>query len=255
MSLVPVKIVTPGQGATPTKGFHPSECKLADANSSQPVAMLQADFAVAAGSPAIQALSPAAWFQWNRGVAVSQWDDQSGNGRHLKQATATNQPAVQADGSLLFDGVDNFMKCDAFTLNQPATVYALIKQVTWTLNDAIWDGNTDATMYLYQSDLTPRVRAFAGTATAVNTNLPVDTYAAVCAVYNGASSLTQVNSTAPATGNAGASNAGGFHLGTKGGAASGFSNIQVREVIIFAQAHDAGQREAVINYLRRLGGL
>jgi hypothetical protein len=253
---IPVKIVAPGEGSQPARNFAPGSCRLADANSSQPVAMRQEDFAVAAGSPAVAALNPAAWFKWNQGVAVSQWDDASGNGRHLKQATATNQPAVQADGSLLFDGVDNFMKCDAFTLNQPVTVYALLKQVTWTLNDIIWDGNTDATMYLYQSDLSaPRIRTFAGTALTPTADLALDTYGVVAAVYNGASSLHQVNNQTATTGNAGAANPGGFHLGTKGGAANGFSNIQVREVIIFNAAHDAITRETVVRYLRRLGGV
>ena len=46
-------------------------------------------------------LSPAAWYKAESGITlngsnVSQWDDQSGNGRHLVQATSARQPAYLA---------------------------------------------------------------------------------------------------------------------------------------------------------------
>src|SRR6185369_16031814 len=115
----------------------------------------------------VRSLSPAAWFRFNRGITqaggfASQWADQSGNGRHLKQPTGTNQPAVNADGSLLFDGVDNFMQCDAFTLNQPFTVALKMKQVTWTSSDCIFDGNTALSALLNQASISPILFMFAG---------------------------------------------------------------------------------------------
>lgn len=197
-----------------------------------------------------------AWFQFNNGITVtgsgvSQWDDQSGNGRHLKQGTDTNRPALQGDGTILFDGVDNFLKCDAFTLNQPETIYILGRQVTWTNGDCICEGNSNTTGRIVQNSATPQLNISAGNSVASNTDWTVNTYMAVVAVFNGASSSLRVNNNAEVTGNAGAGNMGGFSLGANANP-GGFSNIQVKEVIIYSAAHDAATRDAVIAYLLTL---
>jgi hypothetical protein len=208
-----------------------------------------------AGANLIRSLNPAAWFRFGIGVSASQWTDQSGNGRHLLQATATNQPAVQTDGSLLFDGADNFMKCDAFTLNQPETVYFLGKQVTYTLDDTIWDGNATNSGRCFQQTNSPEIKAHAGTGSSANSDLAVDTYGVVVAVYNGANSLIQVNNGTPVTGNFGAANMGGFMIGSDGTGTARWGHIQVKEVILFAAAHDAATRARVVRYLSRVGNL
>lgn len=201
----------------------------------------------------------AAWFRFGRGItssggAVSQWNDDSGNARHLLQATGANQPTLQSDGSILFDGSNDYLKCVAFTLAQPATVYWLGKQVTWTVSAALFGGDTANTLDVTNTGSSPNVLMNAGSSAATNTNLALDVYAALAAVYNGASSLLQVNNTTATTGNAASAAAGGFTLGAKGNLAN-FSNIQVKEVLIFSAAHDAETRARVMAYLARVGGL
>lgn len=207
----------------------------------------------------VAGLGPAAWFRFNTGITsalglVSQWDDVSGNGRHLLQATETNQPTLEADGSITFDGVDNYLKCDAFTLDQPETVYLLMKQVTWTVDEYFVDGNASQTGGLQTITATPSFRQNAGAVTAANENLAVDAYGVVSAVFNGASSLSQVNLTASVAGDAGASNMGGFTLAARG-TNTNFAHIQVKEVLIYAAAHDAATRARVIRYLAQVGNL
>jgi hypothetical protein len=60
----------------------------------------------------------AAWVGAGNNGFVSTWYDQSGNGRHLAQATTASQPAIVSSGSLqvlsgkpalLFDGTDHFL--------------------------------------------------------------------------------------------------------------------------------------------------
>jgi hypothetical protein len=126
--------------------------------------------------------------------------------------------------------------------------------VTWTLNEVVFDGNAANSGNLGQSATTPRLRLFAGTATTENANLALNTYGVMAGVFNGASSITQVNGGTEVGGNCGAANMGGFTLGANG-TPSAYSNIQVKEVIIFAAAHDVGQRGRVASYLMRLGGL
>lgn len=204
--------------------------------------------------------SLAGWWRYGVGITessrlVSQWNDQSGNGRHLKQPTGTNQPSLQDDGSILFDGIDNYLKCDAFTLNQPETVYMLGRQVTWTDLDYLFDGEASAsTMGMQQRTATPSIRLITSTATALVTAWILNTYAVLACVFNSASSVIQVNSTASTGLDAGTTNAGGFTLGARGDLAS-FGNIQVKEVMVYSVAHNSDQRAAIISYLARVGGL
>lgn len=207
----------------------------------------------------IRRLNPAAWFRRGIGItsalgAVSNWANQSSHGaaRDAKQATGSAQPALQPDGTILFDGTGDFLKCDAFTLVQPETVYLRMKQVTWTNVEAFFDGNALNGGQVQQITATPQIQMSAGTGVAANGNLAVDTWGSVCAVFNGASSLLQIDSTTPTAGNAGAGDMGGLTLGARG-ANNLFSNIQVSEVIIFAAAHDAATRAAVIAYLASVG--
>lgn len=216
------------------------------------------------GPAQILALTPAAWFRLNVGITVatgvSIWADQSGNGRDLLQGTGGNQPAKQADGSILFDGVAHYLKCTGFTLNQPTTVYFLGKHVTWVQNQTVFDGNTTNALRFFDVNIVTSSPQMQIRTTAVvpsptgDVNLAVNTYGAVACVFNGASSILQVNRNAPSTGDAGATNAGGFTLGAAGGALV-FGNIQVMEVILFPAAHDQATRNNVIRYLAKVGGV
>ena len=182
-------------------------------------------------------------------LLVSAWEDASGNDRPLEQITVASQPAYNsATGEVTFDGVDDFLKTAAFTLNQPETVYIVFKQVTWTDTDRVFDGNASASGAVYQSATTPKLRATAGSVLDENAGLAVGAYGIVTAVFNGASSLTQVNAGTAVTGDAGAANMSGFTLASAGTAGT-YGNVIVKEVIIFSAAHTAAQRTAVQNAL------
>lgn len=213
--------------------------------------------------PSMAAPSLAAWFRWGVGITeagagVSQWDDQSGNAVHLKQATDTNRPAKQADGSILFDGVDNFLKCDSFTLNFPETVTLLFNQVSWTSNDYIFDGNTDNSGALSQKNggASPELSSFQnGPATPYGTiNGPaVGTYGIVTCVFNAGNSMFYLNNAAPTTGSGGVLNMSGFTLG-RAGASGIYANIQVKEAIV-RNVSDARLRLLDLRYLASVGGI
>jgi len=158
--------------------------------------------------------------------------------------------------SILFDGSADYLKTNAFTLNQPETVYLAFKQVSWTSADMIYDGNAANSMGLQQGGVTPQIQlntdatAFVGPAAGP----AVGAYGVVASIFNGASSSFQVNLGAATTGTLNATNAGAFTLGARGnGLAPG--NIQFLEAIIFSTAHDATQRALVIQYLARKYGI
>lgn len=161
---------------------------------------------------------------------------------------------IDFTAGLLFDGVDNFLKANAFTLNQPTTVYILGKQITWTLNDTLFDGDTTNTGRLYQKTATPQLTIIADNSALTpldTTDLLIDTYGVVNVVVDGVNSSIQVNNNAAVTGSLGTNNMGGFTLGALG-SPSFYSHIQVKEVIIYNVAHNATQRASIINYLNSL---
>lgn len=205
------------------------------------------------GNP-IPALGPAAYFQYGKGITVtgagvSQWNDQSGNGRHLLQATDAARPALQADGSILFNGTSHFLNV-AFTNNQPVSIYIRGQQISWTANDYIFDGGTSS-ISSFQVTASPKINIRAA-GIAENADWILGAYASVAWVINSASSLIQVGNGTPTTGDALANNGTKFLLGAHNVGGDGWSNIQVKEVALFNAAHDAATRAAVIAYLNTL---
>ena len=209
--------------------------------------------------PSDNPASLVAWFRTGVGVTssggfASAWADQSGNGNDLLQATGTNQPAYSA-GILTFDGVDNYMKCVAFTFNQPEQISMLLKQVTWSSLEYFTDGNIGDQMDILQYSVTPDLQIYAGTGpVAANSNAALGAYFALTVMINGASSSILVNNTTATTGNAGSRNGAGFTLGARGSNNSGFCNFEVKEIIL-RNVDDATIRADDHAYLMALGGI
>lgn len=180
---------------------------------------------------------------------VYKWEDNNGVAANdLIQATGTSQPLWSATG-VLFDGIDNQIKTAAIAaLDQPEFIYIVVKQVTWTNADYIFDGGSLNVGRLQQTGSTPQLKIYAGTDSAANSNLAVNTWGIVRVLFNGANSKLQVNNTAAITGDFGASNMGGFSLGARG-TVGNYGNIEVKEVIL-RNVDDTGVDEtAIYNYL------
>lgn len=80
--------------------------------------------------------------------SVSQWDDKSGNGRHLTQATSSKQPTtgsatINGLNVLSFDGTDDSMSCSyGGEIAKPQTIFMVIQGqsgVTRTVIDGLAD--------------------------------------------------------------------------------------------------------------------
>ena len=219
--------------------------------------MDQYQYGISSGFLPSKLVNLEAWYRFNTGITVtgagvSNWADQSGNGRDLLQSTDTNRPSLESDGTILFDGVDNFLKAAAFTLVQPETIYILFKQITFMAEDTVFDGEVINRGRLRQLSSSPQLTIIADGAGALpldNSDLAIGVYGVISIVINGSSSVIQVNKNTPVTGTLGSLDMGGFILGARGDASIQFSNIQTKEVIIYSEAHDADQRTKVINYL------
>ncbi len=186
---------------------------------------------------------------------VSQWNDYLGSGHDLLQANGADQPLWSANG-ILFDGVSEFMQCGAFAYVQPEMIYIVLKQVTWINASRVFDGNLLSYCALQQYSTTPDLQLYAGTGfTNANSNLAVNTWGIVRVLFNGASSTIQVNKTTITTGNPGDRDSGGFTLGVGGNIISGFSNIEVKEIILRKVADSESDETVIYNYLKNKYGL
>jgi len=192
-----------------------------------------------------------AWYDYMENVTtsgsdVTEWGDKTGNGNNL---TSASQPPELTDTGILFNGTDEELSSGAKTLNQPEFIYMVFKQVTWALNDYVFDGRTTISGALTQDATSGEIKAAAGSFSAANSNLPINTYGIVRVLFNGALSKLVVNDTTPITGDFGSANMSGFTLGRRG-QSTRFSNIEVKEIIIRKTADTEPDETAIYNYLK-----
>lgn len=202
--------------------------------------------------------SLAAWYRYGQGITqaggfASAWADQSGNGRDLLQAAGVNQPAVNPDSSLLFNGTSHFMRV-VFTLPQPATVCVLAKPVTWTSSDRLWNAAgfsagprvgqiTSSALVQYACDV-------GGTTISAS----LGAYHAFVTVADGTSNVMRVDSS-EVTGGTGTVALDGITLCAGSGGGSGWGNFEVKEAVVFSIGLSAVQRAQMVRYLAAVGGL
>lgn len=208
------------------------------------------------------------WYRSNSGITlatgVSQWNDLSGGGRHLTQATGSKQPAFQQSGgpnglaAVVFDGSADEMAATV-TLAQPTTIYALFRQVVWTSNATLMDGDPVNTIRVLQngvSGASPDIALASGNAPAANnSNSAVGAWCAGAFLFNGASSSIRINRTAATTGDPGATTATTLNLAANGGGLGDFCNVAYAELLGYSAAHTAAQQSAMLDYLMKRGGI
>lgn len=179
---------------------------------------------------------------------MSEWRDFLGSGHDLLQAFGTSQFKWTIDG-VLADGIDNFMQTLAFTFNQPEQIYMVFQAKSWASNDYFIDGGGDNTGFVRQTGTNPETDAYAG-AVSSRQDFPLNIFGIIRILFNGASSKYIVNDNIPITGNFGSINAGGFTLGSKGSLISGFSNIQVKEILLRKIVDTAQDEQDIYDYLK-----
>lgn len=167
-------------------------------------------------------------------------------GNHLLQYTGANQPLWSSNG-VLFDGANDFMKALTFPFVQPEMIYFVGKQITWSIQDNIFDGNTTSSGQCVQSGVSPNLSIYAGISINNNT-LPLNTLAILRALYNGANSAFIINNISQ-IGNTGVNNMNGFNLGCRT-APDRFSNMECKEIILRRSADNNQIQTDIYNYLK-----
>lgn len=150
---------------------------------------------------------------------VRRWYDQSGNGNDVVQATTAAQPTIFSGGAILTRGTKKAIKGDggdlmsaAFTRNQPHAAMYVGTIVSGDFGMDAAAGVNDASMY---NDAN-RIRISANTGASYSEiilNANPANYSLISALYNGASSRVDLN-TSSATGSIGTNAAGGVTIFT-----------------------------------------
>jgi len=158
---------------------------------------------------------------------VSRVNDKLGNGKDL----VTGSALWTAD-TLLFNGTDQYLRTGTWAWSQPGMIYMIVKQVSWSNSDTIFDGYNLNTAKLMQKTPTPNLSMYAGTAYVCDSNLlPVGTWGIIRVYFSGVNSRLTINDNTPVTGNPGTSNLAGFTLGRPGNYNDVYGNFQVKDVI------------------------
>ncbi len=183
--------------------------------------------------------------------AVSQWTDLSGNGRHLTQGTSSRRPTVKTaekngNNVIYFDGGAKGLVTASITLNNPITIFVVLKMYSLSSYNSVIDGNNNneaniagnsgTTLQLY-------TQGFVG-GMAVSTN----TWYRTTWQMNGSSSYDRRNDTVTNTWSDGSVSMGGLRVGEgDGGGENG--NFDVGEIAVYNRALTTSEVNTINSYL------
>jgi hypothetical protein len=169
--------------------------------------------------------------------------------------TSYPQPAgLHGWPTLLFNGTSHFLKTDAFTLNQPETIYLVFRLKSGSDDRHFFDGQTIYSFRGYRRTGVITWRINAGATLDLVAPPAVNSWAILGIIANGTESRLTINGLTVVTGNLGANNAGGFTLSAvaDGGTPA---NIQVGEILLYGAAHDENARLRIARYLANKWGI
>lgn len=201
------------------------------------------------------------WGEYRKGVGitegtggVSEWADQSGNDRHLAQATEAQRPA-NSSGVIVFTAASNDFLQVVSALAQPVTLYARLKQTAWTNGKRLFDGGTDLDLLVSQNSASPEIALSVngGSQVCRNTDLTVGEVKALVIVSNDDASRIRVGSAGTAVvGDVGSTTAAaGLTVGGRQTGADG-SAIEVQDIWVYSGVHDEATETSMLEYIEAL---
>jgi hypothetical protein len=192
-------------------------------------------------------------------TTVSEWRDKSGNGQHLLQNTALNQPIYTVNaqnGRAVATFSSTFMKVDSVSLPQPFTVIAAYRQTATIQQRVLLSGNPSAGSTLNMMVVTnPSSLSGMNLGTAFFPISSTTTWQTQHHVGNGASSVVARNLDPDITGDAGLNGPLSLVLGSSASGNSGFFQGSLGELVIYNRALTRTEREQLVRYFANRWGI
>jgi hypothetical protein len=217
-----------------------------------------------------RSLSPAIWLDASdtatiteSGGAVSQWDDKSGNGYHLTQATGTSQPSTGTRTLNNLNVVEfvtaDWMKTSSeVAVSQPFFVFAVVQFDTSGRSfPYLLSGQNDTTVIITLLNADDLRMGASPTYPTISTNVGLDAPHLVGGLWHGASSVFRLDgSTSNQSTGTGALNllaigASGPSPATSGAWLDGF----IAEIIVVGRALTAFEIATTQTYLAKKWGI
>jgi len=186
---------------------------------------------------------------------VIQWDDKSGNARHVSNAVDAQRPTYSAATGRVTFAVANstYLQSAAFgPLTQPNTIYVLVNYINNAGDPVIFDALI-AIHVFYSPTGAGTFQIHTGAALAdgaFNANDNIHT-----GEFNGAASNYWINGVNVAAGNAGGNALDGITLGTARGLVGNWSSAEIMEVFGYNCSITEAERIKCDNYLINKWGL
>jgi len=163
---------------------------------------------------------------------VSRINDVLGSGNDF----ATGAALWSATDGLTFNGTTQYLKTGAKTLNLPVTAYITFKQLSWTANDRLIDGNGNDSWVTRQEGTTPELRISTGLGYVSLGSQTLNTWGIL--KMRTKTTSTAGNSNAKLNNETELSYSGinvapsGITLAGRGGLASGFGNFAIAGLLV-----------------------
>lgn len=177
-------------------------------------------------------------------TGVSQWQDISGSGWHLAQATGTAQPAFSEATGVSFDGTSDFLRNNSVAVSAPWTIY-IVANITYAKFSTFFYFNELGSDRLYSmmpDEVNPTMELGS-----IAQNYVTNTWYVWTITMDGANSSIQLNDGTPTV--ASYTNAAIDLLSFASFEGTNWGNLRIKEVIGRAGADTSPNKAAVITYL------
>ena len=190
------------------------------------------------------------------GTVISQWNDLSGNDRHLSQTDPTKRPVYKTDntnGIPVLNFTGDYLDTALFSsfLAQPITVYA----VSYSSGPAgqvyqhIFDGtNTHTCLFIRDNSYNisnGRYEIHAGATVASGVYRDLTKPIVTSAVFNTTSSSISMNGLTPGVGNGGTAGLNALRVGAEWNTPASPWQGGIYTLLIYTGVHDAGTRASI----------
>ena len=191
---------------------------------------------------------------------ISQWDDKSGNGFDLLQATAGNQPLLEAAGQNGLDVVDfagdRFMQTVSFTaISQPNTIVGTcLFPVNDSENRKIFSGIVGTSRHqFFKETVADDWNMFAGTTLQGTKTGVANTWKEFFTLWKTTSSILEIDGASVASGDVGSQTLTGLTVAAQHDGSEQFGDNKVGEIIGYDKEVSGTEKTDLMAYLTRWG--